>query len=267
MANIGPTDADAYTTHRQGQGAAGATIRRELGTLIRMRRVAYAHGKLLRLPVLHRPQEIAPREGFFEPKPFEAVRRLLKPDLQVAVTIAYTYGWRMQSEVLALERRQCDLDAGTLRLDPGLTKNREGRVVYLTPELQAVLTAQVERVRAVERKRGRIIPFLFPYLSGRRRLGTRRRDFRKAWLEACKTAGVPGRLRHDFRRTAVRNMERAGVPRSVAMKLTGHKTEAIYRRYAIVSDADLQDASRRLSGGLSLGHSGGARVDTRPVSS
>jgi len=30
------------------------------------------------------------------------------------------------------------------------------------------------------------------------------------------------------------------------MKLTGHKTESIYRRYAIVSDADLQEATARL---------------------
>lgn len=38
-----------------------------------------------------------------------------------------------------------------------------------------------------------------------------------------------------------------GVPRSVAMKMVGHKTEAIYRRYAIVSDADLQAAARKLA--------------------
>ena len=61
-------------------------------------------------------------------------------------------------------------------------------------------------------------------------------------------AGVPGRLFHDFRRSAVRNLERAGESRSVAMKITGHKTESVYRRYAIVSDADLREATRKLMG-------------------
>ena len=42
------------------------------------------------------------------------------------------------------------------------------------------------------------------------------------------------------------NLERAGVPRSVAMKVTSHKTEAVYRRDAIVSEADIADAVQRL---------------------
>ena len=52
---------------------------------------------------------------------------------------------------------------------------------------------------------------------------------------------------HDLRRTAVRNLERAGVPRSVAMKLTGHKTEAVYRRYAIADAAALTEGVEKLA--------------------
>lgn len=81
------------------------------------------HAKLVRLPIVHKPKEAAPRAGFFEADAFAAVRGHLPVDLQVAVTIAYTFGWRMQSEVLALETRQLDLAAGTVRLDPGTAKN------------------------------------------------------------------------------------------------------------------------------------------------
>ena len=35
--------------------------------------------------------------------------------------------------------------------------------------------------------------------------------------------------------------------RSVAMKMVGHKTEAIYRRYAIVDEAMLREGAERLA--------------------
>ena len=45
----------------------------------------------------------------------------------------------------------------------------------------------------------------------------------------------------------MRNLERAGVPRSAAMAMVGHKTEAIYRRYAIADESMLRDGAERLS--------------------
>ncbi|HEV7732196.1 MAG TPA: hypothetical protein VGR62_08540 [Candidatus Binatia bacterium] len=69
---------------------------------------------------------------------------------------------------------------------------------------------------------------------------------RNAWKKAPIAAGCPWRVPHDFRRTAVRSLELAGVSRSVAMAMTEHKTEAVYRRYAIVAEADLHEAARRL---------------------
>jgi integrase len=89
----------------------------------------------------------------------------------------------------------------------------------------------------------------------------------RAWETACNAAGTPGRIMHDFRRTAVRNLERAGVSRSVAMKMTGHKTEAVYRRYAIVSESDLHEAAIKLGGSSerASGTKTGTVQELRPV--
>ena len=73
-------------------------------------------------------------------------------------------------------------------------------------------------------------------------------------------AGIENRLVHDLRRTAVRNLERAGVSRSVAMKPTGHKTEAVYRRHAIVSVTDLSDGVKKLDALLKMDLSEPRRV-------
>src|SRR3954464_3229234 len=61
---------------------------------------------------------------------------------------------------------------------------------------------------------------------------------------------------HDFRRTAVRNLERDGVSRSAAMAMVGHKTESIYRRYAIVDAGALRDAATKIDRAANRGVSG-----------
>jgi integrase len=57
---------------------------------------------------------------------------------------------------------------------------------------------------------------------------------------------IGDRIPHDFRRTAVRNLERAGVSRSDAMKMVGHKTEAIYRLYAIADERSMKESAGKL---------------------
>lgn len=42
-------------------------------------------------------------------------------------------------------------------------------------------------------------------------------------------------------------LERMGVPRSVAKKIMGHKTDAMYNRYAIGAESDLPEAFEKLS--------------------
>jgi integrase len=222
-----------------------------------MLRLAARRQKVLRPPTITLLKEAAPRAGFFEPAQFAAVRRRLRPDLQLAVDLAYTYGWRVRDEVLTLARRHVDLEAGSVRLDPGSTKNGEGRVVYLTPALAATVAEQVTRMHALERRLGRVIPWLFAHAADgphnpktgtlRYQAGDRVRDFRRAWRTACKLAGCPGMLRHDFRRTAVRNLVNDGTPEKVAMTITGHKTRSVFDRYHIVAPEDLRAATARIA--------------------
>jgi integrase len=70
--------------------------------------------------------------------------------------------------------------------------------------------------------------------------------FNKAWKSACKRVGLEGLLFHDLRRSAIRNLLRAGVPQATAMKISGHRTASVFRRYAIVSEDDLARAAKAL---------------------
>jgi integrase len=126
-----------------------------------------------------------------------------------------------------------------LRLRAESAKTGEGTMIALEGDLADL----IER-RSQERLFTRITGT--PFVSGWvfHRQGHLVGDFRKAWATACKAAGVK-RTFHDLRRSAARNMDRAGVNRHVAMKITGHKTEAMYQRYNIVSEADLRVAARQ----------------------
>ncbi|MCC7177053.1 MAG: site-specific integrase [Acidobacteria bacterium] len=236
---------------RAVSGVSNGEINRELTILKRIFRLAVQSGKLLHVPYIPLLREDNVRTGFFEPDQFASVLAHLPEPIRPVVEFAYITGWRIASEILPLEWRQVDFEAGEVRLDPGTTKNGEGRVFPMTDDLRALLKArQVEH--EARKKAGQIVPWVFARMVAKGRDGKqeprRITSFTKAWKAACVEAGCPGRIPHDLRRTAVRNMVRRGVPERVAMRLTGHKTRSVFERYNIVSDGDLKTAAERLSG-------------------
>lgn len=234
----------AYVAARKAAKAENATINRELAALRRGFRLAVKAQRLEARPLFSLLAENNARKGFLEPGQFAELARRLPGDLRGLVEVAYITGWRIVSELLTRQWRHVDFNgAGWLRLEPGETKNQDGRMFPFTPRLRAILEGQQRAAAAAEKKLGRVIPWVFH----RNGAAISRHALREAWESARAAAGLPGKLLHDFRRTAVRNLERAGVPRSSAMKMVGHKTESIYRRYAIVDEAMLQEAAARLA--------------------
>lgn len=233
----------AYLAHRRAAAAAPATAAYELAILRRAFTLAVRSNLLPRRPAFPILSVENARQGFFEPADMERLLSHVREEIRGMLRFAYLTGWRIPSEVLPLRWDQVDFAAGVVRLEPRTTKNGEGRTFPLDvlPALAEVLRSQRAYTDVWETAEGRAIPWVF------HRAGRQVKDFRDAWERACAKAGLAGRIPHDFRRSAVRNLERAGVSRSVAMKLTGHKTEAVYRRYAIVSESDLREGVAKLA--------------------
>jgi len=248
-----------YIEKRMGDEMSNASINRELAALKRMFHLG-AQCTPLRInliPYIPMLKESNVRKGFFENGEYLALRDALPEDLKPIITFAYHSGWR-KAEILGLTWDKVDLKEGTVRLDPGETKNEEGRTLYMNDEL-------FEEMHKLQTKRHLGCPYVF------HRKGKPIAGFRKAWVSVCIQAGlcevlkdgqgkavvvkdkkgnekvlkVPTRIFHDFRRTAIRDMVRSGVSERVAMSISGHKTRNVFDRYNIVSDQDLKEAAKK----------------------
>ena len=269
--NLSPDLLTAYARKRKEEGAADASVNREFATLRRMFNLAHQSNRISRVPHFPMLQENNVRKGFVEDADFERlVATANEPWLRTFLELAFTYGWR-RGELLGLRVRQVNLNQRTIRLDPGTTKNREGREVAMTPKVLELLRLACEGKQPEDHVLTRDIDGLKAPVK----------DFRDAWRNVCLRAGLAklvcrkcneaaalelevayqcpkckatrrddfryeGLIPHDMRRSAAKALRRAGVAESVIMATGGWRTAAMFRRYAIVSSADSQDAMEAL---------------------
>lgn len=225
------------TSKWRGKPVSGATVRIELSALSTIFDTARIEwGMPISNPV---------RDVKKPPKAKERERRLHGEDEErrmMAALAEYGDGWAMPFAKLAIEtgmRRgewgnldwsDVDVEAQTMTLHEGETKNGEGRVVPLSTRAIAILKdlGILERGPVLPRQPG---TFTAAFSRSRERA-------RAKYIKECERKGVepdPGFLvnlhLHDMRHEATSRLFERGLDVMEAASVTGHKTLAMLKRY------------------------------------
>lgn len=231
-----------FAKQRVKAGLSTATVNRSLACLRRMLSIAHEESKIQHVPKIRFLKEPPARKGFLTEERFEELLNVLPSHLRPLILFLSWCGVRL-GEAQQIEWRQVNLDTRLIHLAEDRTKNSEARDVPLPPVLVDILSA-------VEPKSGRVFDDT---------------NLRVEWSKACEAVGLGTRVKevsksgniwyrydglivHDLRRSAIRNLVTvAGVPEKVAMKISGHKTRAVFDRYHIVSTEDVTNAMQKVA--------------------
>lgn len=223
-------EVDEYIQRRLAHGSAKASINR----VTQLLKQAYRLAELPAPRIRRLDESDNVRRGFFTESEVQLVMANLPSDLADFTLFAWLTGMR-KGEIASL--RWEDFDGDCIRLRAEDAKNGVARLIPLEGDLiQLIDRRQIARQFKAN---GLVLTSAFIF----HRLGEPIREFRKSWATACRLAGVR-RLFHDLRRSACRNMVAAGVAQVTAMQLSGHKTDSMFRRYAIVAENDMRAALR-----------------------
>lgn len=232
LLQITPSRIEKYQSDRLATGKARATVNREIRYLLHGYRLLFDSGEISYVPKVKLLEGENVREGFLNKPEFEAVAEQLSPDVQDVVRFLYNSAWRT-GEALKLEWSKVDLENWIVRLTRKNEKTKHPRTLPLVGELREVIENRLKKRRP---------DCLFVFHRDAKPM----KSFRKAWQTACKNAGLEGIVVHDMRRSAIRNMRKAGIGESDGMKISGHRTASVYKRYDIIDEQDQRSTMERV---------------------
>lgn len=234
-------DVRNFRAWRAGQGVAVQTVNHDHAALRHMLGVAMSEEfSLLQKNVaalVKKPNPNNERDRVATAEEWNALKQHGAPHLIRFLTIAHDLGPR-RGELLKLEWPDVDMRHREFKLRE--TKNGETRVIPMTEEVYEVFKGLWQERRLDSAR-------VFLYNS------TPVTCLKTAFRAACRRAGIKhgrkdgGLTIHDFRHTASTNLRRAGVDTMTAMRIVGHKSEKMHRRYNQVTPEDLQEAALKLA--------------------
>lgn len=150
-----------------------------------------------------------------------ACRASSNPDLHPAVVLSLATGAR-RMEILGLRWPQVDLGRGVITLLE--TKNGERRALPMGESVRDLLKDRA-KVRRIDSD------LVFPG-----RPATRPTQLRHAWTQALHAAGIEDFHWHDLRHSAASYLAMSGASLQEIAAVLGHKTLAMVKRYAHLSE-------------------------------
>jgi integrase len=234
--------------HTEVSGRTGPTATRQAYSVLRaILNTAVEDELLSRNPCKIRGagQPTSPERPLLDPATVQQLAAAMPPHLR-ALTLTAFYAHTRLGEVVALEHRDVDLDAGTLRVErqqievtgegPRVTgpKASSVRLVHLPSPGLAVLRAHLEAT-------GRALPHarLFTRADG---LPLRGWDVNWAWRQAREAVGLPTVRFHDLRHAGLTLSAQAGATLAEVMRRAGHSSSAAalgYQHAAAHRDAEI----------------------------
>jgi integrase len=207
-----------------------ATVNRMLALMKRIYNLAIREDRVEKNPCFKVSMlpENNKRDRVISHAEFQAIISHLPKHAEDIVTVAYYTGMR-SGEILNLTWDRVNLKEGYIDLTADDTKTSEPRRIYLNKNLLEIFS-NVGKIRRIKHQN------VFTYR------GNPIINIRHSFQGACKKAGIKDFRFHDLRHTFNTNMRKAGVDRSVIMKITGHKTMAMFERYNTVDSDDAQSA-------------------------
>lgn len=217
-----------YRDERLQEPVSGSTVNRELNLLhhvLEIGRKEWGMGTQVN-PVsdVRRPKNNPARDRRMTEDEkailLEACGKARSSYLAPIVGLALETGMR-QSEIVMLDWEQIDLEDGVVNLRAGATKNDERRSVPLSTKAVALL-ANLGGDRT-----GRVWP------------GLTSEAVKRAFIRVRDKAKLLGLTFHDSRHEATSRFVELGLTDTEVMSITGHKTNAMMRRYTHLRAKDL----------------------------
>jgi integrase len=244
LVEIKAADVETYRGQRRrrdGNPASIQTVNNDHTVLKHCLNVAVRRGLIVgnvaaRVPMPNPQNE---RDRVLTEGEWERLYEAAKPHLQPVLLTAYQLGQRF-GEITGLTWDRVDLKRGFITLRALDTKTKKARQLPILPDVKAVLQ-RLAKVRKLTAKQDASTRHVFTYAG--RPLQRVTRSFKAA----LKDAGITDFRFHDLRHCASTNLRRAGVDTATAMKIIGHSSEKMWKRYNAIDEGDLTKAAEKLN--------------------